>query len=237
MLAPLSLGFSSQSIGATSAPQLVTLSNTGDSSLNISSITVTGDFSQTNTCGSILAANANCSIGVTFTPSVSGNRTGILTVTDNAANVPGSSQTVVLLGVGQAVPVASLSQTTLTFAAQALQTTSAVQAVTLTNTGSAALVISSVTSSGDFGQVNNCPTSVAAGATCTINVTFTPTASGNRVGTHYDHGQCDKQPPDDHDVRHWWPVHIPDRIVDTRSHRSCGTDGNLRTERLFDWRF
>jgi hypothetical protein len=178
-----SLGFTGQPVGAASASQAVTLSNTGDAPLSVSSIVATGDFSQTSTCGSILSANTNCTINITFTPTAAGTRIGTLTVTDNAGNVTGSTQTVLLSGIGLAVPVVSLSTNTLTFTGQAVGSTSATQSVTLTNTGSAALTISSVTPSGDFAQVNNCPTSVAAGTSCTINITFTPTASGNRFGS------------------------------------------------------
>ena len=177
------LGFTSQAIGSTSPAQTVTLSNTGNAALNIASIVATGDFGESNACGATLAAGANCAISVTFTPTAAGARSGSVTITDNSGNVSGTAQNVVLSGTGQAVPGASLSATTLTFAGQSIGTTSAAQPVTLTNTGTAALVLSNVAASGDFAQVNNCPTSIAAGATCTINVTFTPTASGNRFGS------------------------------------------------------
>jgi hypothetical protein len=182
-LSAASLGFPAQSIGSPSSAQQVTLSNTGDAPLNISGIAVTGDFSQANTCGSILSATGSCSISVIFTPSATGTRAGTLTVTDNTGNVAGSTQTVQLSGIGQAVPVASLSTTTLTFAGQTVGTTSAAQVVTLTNTGSAPLNISSLTSTGDFTEVSNCPTSVAAGNSCTIGVAFAPVSSGNRFGS------------------------------------------------------
>ncbi|MFZ0961785.1 MAG: Ig-like domain repeat protein [Terriglobia bacterium] len=81
-------------------------------------------------------------------------------------------------------PAVSLSSTSLTFSPQNLGTTSASQTVTLTNTGTATLSITSVnltgTYPGDFAQTNNCGSSVAAGASCTINVTFTPAAVGSR---------------------------------------------------------
>ena len=182
-LSALSLGFAGQPTGSPSTPQTVTLSNTGNAPLNIASIVATGDFSQTSTCGAVLPVSSNCVISVTFTPTAAGTRTGALTITDNSASVLGSTQAVQLTGTGQAVPVASLSTTALTFAGQSIGVTSASQPVTLTNTGSAPLVISDVTPSGDFAQLNNCPASIAAGANCTINITFTPTASGNRFGS------------------------------------------------------
>src|SRR5207344_2065285 len=71
----------------------------------------------------------------------------------------------------------------LTFGAVNLRTPSLPQTVTLTNSGSAALTISGLATSGDFSQNNNCGASLAAGAACTIQVVFTPTASGVRTGT------------------------------------------------------
>ena len=179
-LAPTSLTFVGQVVGSTSAAQPVTLTNTGSSALSITSIAVSGDFAQLNTCGSSVAPGTACTISVTFTPTALGNRYGTVTITDNAANSP---QTVLLAGDGLPVPVVSLSVTSLTFSSQSLGTTSAPQTVTLSNTGSSALTIASIVSIGDFAQLNTCGTSLAAGASCAINVTFTPTAAGSRTGS------------------------------------------------------
>jgi len=75
----------------------VTLSSTGNAALNISSIAVSGDFAQTNSCGTSVAASANCQINVTFTPTAIGTRTGSVTITDKAA---GSPHNVSLSGTG-----------------------------------------------------------------------------------------------------------------------------------------
>jgi hypothetical protein len=96
-LSPAGLTFGDQDLGATSGAQVVTLSNTGTAALSITSIATTGDFAQTNTCGSSLAAGANCAISVTFTPTATGTRNGTLTITDDAA---GSPHTVALSGTG-----------------------------------------------------------------------------------------------------------------------------------------
>src|SRR5947199_391398 len=94
-----------------------------------------------------------------------------------------------LSGNGTA-PGVGLAPTSLGFGNQPLATTSTPMTVTLTNTGTAALTINSFAASGDFAATStgasSCPTSPAtlsAGANCTINVTFTPTASGARTGT------------------------------------------------------
>jgi hypothetical protein len=324
---PGSLSFGGTVVGTSAATQNVTLNNSGTTTANVSSIAASGDFSQTNTCGSSIAVGASCTVTVKFTPTASGSRTGSLTVTSNANNSPtvvglsGSgigtdtnialnkpvtassqvngtqapatatdgnaatywesannafpqwvqvdlgavtsigkvtlklppdsawatrTQTLSVLGStdgtnfnttlsasagrtfdpasGNTVaitvpasnvryvrinvtantgwpaaqvaefevypsgggtpnaPVLSASPSSLTFATQALNTTSASQAVTITNTGTAAATVSGVSVTGDFAQTNTCG-SIAVGASCVVNVTFRPTASGTRTGT------------------------------------------------------
>jgi sugar lactone lactonase YvrE len=180
-----SLNFNTEPVGSKSTAQTVTLTNSGSAALAISSISASGDFAETQNCGSSVAAGANCTISVTFTPATSGIRTGTLTITDGAT---GSPQTVALSGTGTAagpgVPAITLSPTSLTFASQSIGSTSAAQSVKLTNSGPGTLTITSISASGDFAKTDTCAgTSVAAGANCSISVTFTPTASGNRTGT------------------------------------------------------
>ena len=178
VLSPTSLTFAAQLIGASSVSQSVTLSNTGSASLAITSIASSGDFSQTNNCGSSVAAGASCSISVTFTPTKPNSRTGSITITDNAT---GSPQSVPLTGVGTYV---KLSPTSLNFGSVTVGTSSSPQVATLTNTAKAALPIKSLMITGsnalDFSQTNTCGTSVAAGKSCTITVTFKPKAKGSR---------------------------------------------------------
>ncbi len=148
--------------------------------LNISGITTTaGDFAQTNSCGISLAAGADCTVDVTFTPTVGEVVTGTLEINDDAADSP---QQVSLTGSGMA-PTAVLSVTALSFGDQEVGTTSVAQAVSLTNGGNSTLTITSIVASGEFAQTNNCGSSVAAGANCTVDVTFTPTAMGPPAGT------------------------------------------------------
>jgi len=184
-LSPTSLTFSQQNTGTTSAAQPVTLSNIGNASLSISSIAIggtnSGDFVQTNTCGSSVAAGANCTIGVTFTPSATGSRSASLSITDNAS---GSPQTVSLTGTGVQLPVVSLSPASLTFGPENMGLTTAPQTVTLSNTGYALLSISNIAISYvgdwiDFHETNNCGSSVPVGANCTISVTFSPSVTGS----------------------------------------------------------
>ena len=178
-LSTQSLTFAAQAPATTSAPQTILLTNTGTGGLIPLTIATTGDFAQTNNCNVPLNPGTACTIGVTFTPTAGGMRTGTLTLTDNATNSP---QTVVLTGTGSGAMV-SLSTTSLTFAGQGISTPSAPQTITLTNPGGLALTPLTISTSGDFAETDTCAGSVAAGAKCTISVTFTPTASGARSGT------------------------------------------------------
>ncbi len=96
-LTPTSLNFGTVTVGSTSTPQTVTLKNTGTATLTLNSIATSGDYAQSNVCGSSLAPGASCTISVTFTPTTTGTRSGALTVSDNA---PGSPHTVSLTGTG-----------------------------------------------------------------------------------------------------------------------------------------
>jgi len=180
-LSPTSLTFTGQLVGTGSTAQSVTLSNKGSAALSLSSVAITGtnagDFAQSNNCGSSLAASGKCTISVTFTPTASGSRTAAVSVSDNAS---GSPQTVSLTGTGTttAGPAASLSLTSLAFGNEPIDITSTSQSVTLSNTGNAALSITGIalagTNADDFDQSNACGSSLAAGASCTIVVMFTP---------------------------------------------------------------
>ncbi len=178
-LSSTNVTFAGQQVGTSSASQSVKLTNTGTGPLSITSISPSGDYSETNNCGSSVGIGANCSIGITFKPTATGTRTGSVTITDNAS---GSPQSISLTGTGIA-PVVNLNPTGLTFPSQMVNTTSAAQSVTLKNTGTALLTISNIAATGDFAQTNTCSGSVAVNATCAINVTFTPTATGTRTGS------------------------------------------------------
>jgi hypothetical protein len=100
-LVPTSLKWGKIFVGVKSGAKTVTLTNTGNATLNISSIAVSGDFAQkivARSCGATVAAGANCLIKVTFTPTQVGVRNGAVTITDDA---PGSPQTVSLTGQGK----------------------------------------------------------------------------------------------------------------------------------------
>jgi hypothetical protein len=178
-LSPGSLQYASLPVGSSSQPQTVLLRNMGDSALSISSITASGDFSEIDNCSPGVAAASSCMISVTFTPTAAGSRSGSIVIQDNAT---GSTQSIALSGIGTAASV-TLTPANLSFSSVTVGSSSAAQAVTLTNSGNAPLSISNVQASGDFAQTNNCPANLAANSSCTINVVFSPTASGTRNGT------------------------------------------------------
>lgn len=174
--APLSLSFSPQLVGTTSAAKTVTLTNTSASSVTMNLITASGDYAiVSNNCGSSLAAGGNCTVKVTFMPAVGGVTPGSLSISDSA---PDSPQTVALTGNGS-LPL-TISPATLAFGTVNVGTTSASKTVTITNNESSTLAYS-FAASGNFavsGAGTTCTGSLAAKAKCNIAVTLTPTAAG-----------------------------------------------------------
>lgn len=193
-LSPVSLNFNNENVGSVTSAQSILATNDGGAPLTISSISVAGanagDFPETNTCPpspAALAVGANCTISVKFQPSAAGTRTAAVAITDNAS---GSPQSIPLSGIGTAISV-SLTPSSLGFSAQDVGSTSDPQSVTLQNTGSGPLTISSLSFTGantsDFFQKNDCPAGAAAtlapGLSCTIDVTFAPTGTGSRAAS------------------------------------------------------
>lgn len=167
-----------QLIGTTSGSKSVTVTNTGSTSITVSGVAMSGDFTETDNCVGSLASNATCTINVSFKPTASGTRTGTVTITDSD---PTSPQKVSLTGTGSSV---KLSTNNIVFAtAQTVGTSSGPKAMTVSNPGPAAVTISAIAMSGDFSETDNCIGSLGAGASCTINVVFKPTATGTRTGT------------------------------------------------------
>ncbi|MFD0577866.1 ThuA domain-containing protein [Dactylosporangium darangshiense] len=319
---PGSLDFGAQNVNTTSAARTVTVRNTATAAVTVTGVTVTGDYAQTNTCGSSLAAGASCTLSVTFRPTATGVRGGSLAV---ASSAPGSPLTVALTGTGASpsgnlalgrpvtatstnqsfvagnavdgnastywesannafpqsltvdlgsavtvgrvvlklpaswgtrtqtlsvlgsadgssystiagsagytfnpasantvtinlpsgaqrylrltftantgwpaaqvselevyadggttAPAISVSPGTLSFGSRTVGSTSPASAVTVTNTGTGTATLTGVTITGDFAQTSTCGSTLAAGASCTVNVTFTPAATGARAGT------------------------------------------------------
>ena len=180
-LSAISFTFSTQNVGTTSDPQTLTLTNSGSSALVISNLSLSSGFVQGGSCLGTLAPGASCTASITFNPSTAGTASGTLTITSNAASSP---SLVALAGTGviPAVAALSLSSSTLNFTGTAANTSSAAQTLTITNSGNSLLSLSSITATAPFAQTSTC-TTVAAGSSCTVDVTFNPTAVGAASGT------------------------------------------------------
>jgi len=187
-----SLAFGSLNVGSSSGAQTATLANTGSAALVIGSIaTGSSEFALSGgscAAGGTVAAGSSCTIGVTFTPSAAGPRSANLTVTHNAT---GGSSTSALSGSGVALsPLAAVSPASLSFT-QTVNSVSAAQTVTLSNTGTAPLTLGTLAVTGaqaaefQIASGGTCTAggSVAASSSCTVRLTFAPTASGARSAT------------------------------------------------------
>ena len=182
------LTFPAQTVGSSSGVQSVTVSNSGTAALNFSGLTLAGtsaaDFSRSGTCTptATLAAGASCSVSFNFTPGAVGARSATLTLASNASN---GSAVLSLVGTGTAaaIPGVSLAPGSLAFGNQTTGVASTARTVTLSNTGSGALSISSITATSGFGISHGCGASLAAGASCTLSVTFTPAVAGAASGS------------------------------------------------------
>lgn len=178
-LGPSAIQFSSLRVGSTSQAQQILLRDMSSGPLTVASITVQGDYAENNNCVGSVPAAGNCTISVTFTPTAAGSRPGSILINDTAT---GSPQVVALSGIGLGA-VVGLTPTPLTFPNVPLGSSSSAQTVTLSNQGNAALSIANIQITGDYAQTNNCPVGLAISSSCTFNIVFTPTVSGNRTGT------------------------------------------------------
>jgi hypothetical protein len=193
-ISPTQLTFTAQSIGATGAPQPVTITNNGTAKLTMGGVSLSGSgasaFSFTGTSGggcvasgATLAVGASCTFNVSFSPSATGSYSASLSISDNAPNSP---QVVQLTGSGIA-PSLSIAPPSASFGTATMGIASGAVPVVVTNGGSSTVTVSAVTLIGadaaDFSAPNNCVPAIAAGKSCTINVSFNPTASGARTAT------------------------------------------------------
>ena len=180
-LSPTALTFPATAVGKSASVQPFTITNTGSANLIVSSVASNNaEFSLVSVCGTI-AAGASCDVSAGFSPSATGARSGILTVSHNAA---GANSTVAVSGTGIAVPVAGIQVTplSLAFAAIAVGSFSGGMPITVNSVGSAPLVITALSDTGaTFPMIGgSCVvgTSVAAGGSCTILLRFAPSAAG-----------------------------------------------------------
>ena len=190
-LIPNSVTFPNTAEGQLSAVQTVTVTNTGDVALNGILFSVSGEFviagssggSSTGTCTSTLAAHASCGINVQFAPTQLGTLAGVLTISDGLR-----TQTVPLSGTGVLPPALGVNPASLTFPSQTPMVASAPQPVTVTNTGGVALAGLSEqivgAQAGSFSvSATSCNGTLAAGASCIVQIVFDPATTGGSAGT------------------------------------------------------
>jgi hypothetical protein len=189
---PNPLNFGSVVLGVTSTSTVV-VSNSG-SHTTITGLVLTGstDFTASSRCGSLpvaLVDGESCVLNVSFRPRSVGAKSATLVVSNDGGN----ATSVTLEGTG-GMPTALLAPSSLLFAKQAVGSTSAVQSLTVSNAGSAGSMLSiasieiSGSNAGDFALQSGAgrctvPSNVASGASCTIGVSFTPSAPGVRTAS------------------------------------------------------
>jgi hypothetical protein len=179
LLSSTSVAFGNVVTGTSKTLAAIKLTNQMPVTLTGIDVATSAPFSQVNTCGTTLVAGAHCTITLTFSPTVTGTQTGTVTITDSA---PTSPQAIAVRGTG-VLPV-TLVPVSVAFGQVAVGTSSAAKVSTLTNNEKASIGITSVAITGahpgDYSQTNTCGSTLAAGAQCTISVTFTPQAGGSR---------------------------------------------------------
>jgi hypothetical protein len=176
-----SLAFGVVSIGATSAPQALTLSAVGP--LSFTTVLVTGAFAEADNCPATLANAQKCTIYAYFRPTASGTQTGSLTIEDNG--YLNGATTIALQGTGSAI---SITGAPVIFGNQLVKTSSAIHQVTVANKGKTSITMGAIMlgETTDFAiSSNTCPASgspLAAAASCIIGLTFDPQSTGAKKG-------------------------------------------------------
>jgi hypothetical protein len=200
---PPALNFAAANVGSPSrdSPQTVEVENVGNAALTFpvpasgNNAAISADFtlasggsgncplvSSSAAQAGTLAAGAACTLLISFQPATAGSVYGGLTLTDDSLNAAGPAYATQTIALSGDAPVASLSAAMLSFGPQQVGSASAQQQLTLTNAGSAAMTIDSVSATGvnpsAFALTNGCGATLAAGASCAIQGQFDPTASG-----------------------------------------------------------
>ena len=162
----------------TTTKRTITVRNVGDAESTGLAVAVEGTaMSATNGCAGTIAVGASCAIEVSFAPSARGAVTGKVTVTGDGYNVPVEAA---LAGRGVA-PVIQVSATTLPIGAAKVGASKSAP-LTISNIGELPLLLSSITTSGEFSHASACGEAVAPAASCVVQVTFAPLDGGSRTG-------------------------------------------------------
>ncbi len=184
VLSPTSLSFPQTILHVPAPAQMVTLSNPGTATLQISNAVLsdTSDFTMTSSCGAALPAGASCTFSIVFQPQALGTISATFTVTDNSGGLSGMQQTVALSGTGVPIPVskAVLSLAGLSFAPTVLNTSATAQTIMLGNAGTAPLTIDGLVLGDivEYSVSNTCGATLPVGASCLLTVNFHPQSVG-----------------------------------------------------------
>ena len=186
-VSPTQLTFPSQAIGQSGKPLTLTISNTGGASMSSIGFQITGSSTSSftwgaSTCGPVLNSGAACAVQVNFSPIAAGQFAAMLIVTSSTNGV--KPVQVTLSGIGQAASGITVNPQQLAFTQPTLGQPSAVQTVTITNSGSVAATGLALSVSSPFSLVQNaCGSTLSAGSSCTSGVVFAPSANGVVTGT------------------------------------------------------
>ncbi len=176
---PALLSFGQVPVGTTSSALAVTIENSAGSAIPLTGVSVNPPFDVAlNACGSSLAANSDCALSITFTPTQNGAVIGSLVLSDGAG-----TQAVVLNGTGASPASDALSPQSLIFPPTAIGEQSSAQIVAVTNSGDLPLNSIGVTVSAGYQQFNTCGTSLSSHASCAISVVFAPNSIGSISGS------------------------------------------------------
>jgi phospholipase C len=167
--------FGGQAVTTNSTPFTVTLTNWGTTTVTIGKPTISGPFSETNTCKTTIGPNGSCAVNVTFSPTELGEQTGTLTVPTSYGGGP--SVSVGLQGIGSEFGL-NIVYPGLGFPLLAYSTGTLTKPVTLKNYSTSSLNISNIqVVGGAFSQTNTCGSTVVAGASCTFTISFKPSTA------------------------------------------------------------
>jgi hypothetical protein len=194
-IAPQPVEFNPTVVSGSSATQYISITNTSAEPITVQSVAAAGDFSVTNTyclTPAQLQPTTSCQVGVIFSPTAVGSRTGTLTVVDSVSATP-QSASLTGTGLASSEKVEIYPATTVVAPNQAVGSTGPDQIITFENTGTAPIAIYRVTTTGNF-QINgdSCSSNTVAGtsddgggsyASCQVSVDFVPLKTGLLTGT------------------------------------------------------
>jgi trimeric autotransporter adhesin len=184
-LSQSSLTFPTTQVGNASDSQTITLANTGTTTIHITALQTTPDFTFESNCGNALLPSASCIIIVTFAPqpvasNTPTNRISAIEITSDSSN---ALDFISLLGIATPSPIV-ISPISLNFGSVQLGS-SATLPLQITNTATTPAIFQGITASGDYSATTDCPATgspLAPATSCTAQITFTPTQTGTRTG-------------------------------------------------------